>query len=60
MANRKPNNGQKRASYVKKIWGKLQDLEKKLDDFEENNAKDHEELRNLIDGLGKSKDEQGK
>jgi len=58
--NRKQSKAQKRASYVKKIWNKLQEVEKKLNDFEVNNTKEHQELRNMINGLGQSKDEQRK
>ena len=58
MANhKKPSNVQKRATYIKKIWNKLQEVEKKLNDFEIKNSNEHQELRNIIDGLGKSKDE---
>ena len=50
----------KRAS-IRQILNKLQDLEKKLSEFESSNAKDHEEFRTMINGLnGGKKDGQRK
>jgi len=57
-SNKKPSRSAKRASYIKKIWNKVQVLEKKLNDFEVTNSKEHQELRNMINGLGQGKDEQ--
>jgi len=56
----KKRSQKKSSTYIRRIWHKLQDLEKKLNDFEVVNSKEHEELRKMINGLGESKDEQNK
>lgn len=50
----------KRAS-IRQILNKIQALEKKLSDFQATNAKEHEELRIMLNGLnGSAKDGQRK
>lgn len=59
-SNKKPNTMKERSYYIRKIWHKLQDLEKRLNNFEAKNSKEHEELRNMINGRVNMKNEQRK